>query len=140
MRVRLTLAFLTGLCGCSTAANIHLVAGGRVEARIQSSDPENLFVRAGTGVEVPIPREEISEVDHPGNVVAVIGGVLSAYGAINIARGGGTCGRAEMAVAACLGVFLPGTIGTSMLVWGLKTWLGSVHAADSSRSQDSLAR
>jgi hypothetical protein len=137
MPLGLTLVLLAWLCGCSTAAKISLIEGGQVEARIQRSDQDNLVVGTETGAEVPIPRSEISEIDHPGNVVAVIGGVLSAYGVTNIVGGISTCGEKKMPGAACLGVFWPATVGASMLTWGLMTWMRSTRAADRSLSQDS---
>jgi hypothetical protein len=137
MPLRLTLVLLTGLCGCSTAAKLSLIEGGQVEARIQRSDPDNLVVETETGAEVPIPRSEVSDIDHPGNVVAVIGGVLTAYGVNVIVAKVGTCGEQKMPGAACVGTFWPAAVGASMLTWGLVTWVRSTRATDKSVSHDS---
>lgn len=142
---RLTWVLLACLCGCSTAAKLSLVTGEYVEAKIQRSDQENLFVETETGAEVPIPRAEITTIDHPGNVVAVIGGALTAYGALNIAVGFKNCEQMKPPVdlpeepprgTACVGVFWPATLGASMLTWGLVTWISSTRAASRASSQD----
>jgi hypothetical protein len=135
--LRLTLALLAWLCGCSTVAKISLIEGGYVEAKIQRSDQDNLFFETETGAEVPIPRSEVTEIDHPGNVVAVVGGLLSAYGATVIVEKLSTCSDQELPGAACTGALWPATVGASMLVWGLVTWVSSTRAADRSLSQDS---
>ncbi|MGZ3457850.1 MAG: hypothetical protein ACXU86_05015 [Archangium sp.] len=117
------------LCGCSTTATISRINGGTFDARIQRSTPSAVVVQTESGQEVSIPRSEITDIDHPGNVAAVIGGLVSAYGLANIAVGAPQCGTQSGAY--CAGVFLPAALGVSMLAWGLGTWIGSTSAASS---------
>jgi hypothetical protein len=123
------------LCGCSTTATISRINGRTLEARIQRSTPGAVVVKTESGQEVSISRSEISDIDHPGNVAAVIGGLLSAYGAANIAVGAPQC--STQGGAYCSGVFLPAALGVSMLAWGLGTWIGSTSAASSPEGSSS---
>jgi hypothetical protein len=135
MPARLLLALGVWLCGCSTAAKISLVTGGQVEAQIQRSDQDNLFVETETGAEVPIARSEVSDIDHPGNGVAVVGGALTVYGISNIAVVASTCGQQKLPEVACVSAYIPAALGVSMLTWGLVTWFGSTGAAANSMPQ-----
>jgi hypothetical protein len=127
MSARFTLALLTGLCGCSTTATITLSSGDQFEAKILGSEQDKLIVKTAEGAEVPIARSEITDIDHPGNAAAAVGGVLSAYGALNIAAGIPKC--SEELGASCPFIFVPAAAGASMLIWGLVTWAESSHAA-----------
>ncbi|NMO13516.1 hypothetical protein HPC49_09780 [Pyxidicoccus fallax] len=133
MPTRLIPALLTVLCGCSTTATISLINGGRVEAKIQHGTKDALVLKTVAGVEVPVPRLEISDIDHPGNGDAVLGGLLSAYGALNIATNFETCRelRGDARTPYCIGTFLPASVGVPMLIWGLTTWVSSRLAAAS---------
>ncbi|MFP2905780.1 hypothetical protein ACLESD_12130 [Pyxidicoccus sp. 3LFB2] len=133
MPTRLIPALLTVLCGCSTTATISLINGGQVEAEIQHGTEDELVIKTVAGVEVPVPRLEISDIDHPGNGNAVLGWLLSAYGTLNIAAGFETCRELRGAVRAsyCIGTFLPAAVGVPMLIWGWTTWASSRSSAAS---------
>jgi hypothetical protein len=128
MPTKLTAALLMLICGCSTTATISRINGVDFDAKITHSDRELLFLKTEGGPEVAIPRKEVSDIDHPGNGTAVFGGLLSAYGALNIAAGIGTC--SEVGGAYCVGTFLPAAVGLPMLIWGLRTWSNSTSAAE----------
>ncbi|MCP3138193.1 hypothetical protein [Pyxidicoccus xibeiensis] len=128
MPTKLTAALLALLCGCSTTATISRVDGSSIDAKIARSDSNSLFVKTGGGAEAVIPRAQVADIDHPGNGTAVFGGLLSAYGALNIVAGMETCG--EQGGAYCVGTFLPAAIGVPMLIWGLTTWASSTSAAE----------
>jgi len=134
-KITVTLLAAILLCGCSTTATISRINGRQVEAKIQRSTPGAVVVQTDAGKEVSISRSDISDIDHPGNVAAVIGGLVSAYGALNIAVGAPRCG--EGGGAYCTGVFLPAAIGVPMLIWGLSTWVGSTSAVSSPASSSS---
>jgi hypothetical protein len=130
MPVRWVLVLLACLCGCSTTATISLVNGGDVEAKIIGGDRDDLIVTTAAGMEVPVARSEISEIDHPGNTAAVFGALLTAYGTVGIVRKGPTCSKHEVAPAAyCFATFVPATVGASILAWGVVTWWSSSRAA-----------
>lgn len=88
------LAVLTSLAlmGCATAT-IHRRGQHDLEGAIQSSNAQFVYVRTGDGQVVAVPRADIAEVDHPGNVAAVVGGVF-AGGAVGLVVGGGVAGHA----------------------------------------------
>lgn len=131
-KIAVTLLSSLLICGCSTTATISRVNGRELEAKIKRSTPGAVVVETNGGSEVSISRSDISDIDHPGNAVAVVGGLLSTYGAINIATGVSKCG--EGGGAFCAGVFLPAAVGLPMLIWGLTTWIGSTSAASNSSS------
>jgi hypothetical protein len=131
MPMKPTLALLTVLCGCSTTARVSLFDGRRFEARIQESDKENVVVETKAGWVVPIPRSEIADIDHPGNVTALVGLLLGAYGAVNVATVVGTCDKNPLPEVACASAFLPITVGVSMALWGTSIWSASTKAAGS---------
>ena len=123
-----TVAFLLLLSGCSTTATISRVDGGTYTAKIVRSDQDSLFVKTSSnGSEIAIPRSNVSDIDHPGNGMAVFGALLTAYGGLNVAAGASTCG--EVGGAYCVGTFLPAAVGLSTLIWGLTTWTNSTDAA-----------
>lgn len=123
-------AFATG-CG-STAVISKRGASAPIEATIKRSTSDMIYVETA-GTEIGISRDEITDIDHPGNVAATIGGVLTGYGLVNIATGVPQCEREGAAF--CTGVFLPATIGGSLLAYGLSVWLGSTSAAEPKASQ-----
>lgn len=122
-------AFATG-CG----SNAIITTKGSytpIEAKITRSTSNTIYVEAA-GSEVGIGRESITDIDHPGNVAATIGGVISAYGVVNIIRGAGDCDT--QGAAYCTGVFLPTAIGGSLLGYGLSVWLDSTNATQPGRA------
>lgn len=65
--------------GCSNSATLHLRGGYRVEGVITQSSSEHLeIVHDDTGELQNISRDEVRDIDHPGNVMAAIGGGLVA--------------------------------------------------------------
>ena len=64
--------------GCSTAASISRVSGPSFDAEILGSDAKSLRVRDDYGREFLVPREDVADIDHPGNVLCTIGAVLMA--------------------------------------------------------------
>ncbi len=126
MPTKFTVVLLSLLCGCSTTATISRINGKQLEAEIQYSEGDNLVVQTSSGHKLRIPRSEVSDIDHPGNVTAVLGAVLSAYGMVNIAAGASTCDA--VGGAFCVGMIAPAAIGVPMLVWGFMTWGKSTDA------------
>jgi hypothetical protein len=111
--------------GCGTTATISRVGSPAIEAQIQTSDTENLYVGHGAGT--TLARSSISDIDHPGNVAATIGAIVTGYGIANIAIGASDCDRGGAAY--CTGVFLPAAIGLPIMVYGIATYSASVNAA-----------
>jgi hypothetical protein len=118
----LTCAALTG---CSSNATI-LTRDRVIEAEVLGS--------SRTQIEFALPhrkfklrRDDIEDIDHPGNVHAVVGGLLLPYGLLNIYAGHAECDRRGAAV--CAGVYLPLLIGAGMLAWGMVVWDRSTRRA-----------
>lgn len=130
MPARWTLLLLTWLSGCTTTATITLVNGDRVDAKILGGDQDDVIVQTAAGTEVPLDRSEISDIDHPGNVAAVVGAIMTVNGAVNIVLLAPTCGDGKPTPdVSCVGAILHTTIGVSVLAWGLTAWWRSTHAA-----------
>ena len=118
----------TGSMACSTTATIYRSNGMMMEGSIEGGSPDSITVAPSYGAPQEVPRSDITEIDHPGNVHALVGGIVLAYGIANIAVGMEECER--QGGAYCVGVFTPAAIGTGMLIWGLATWISSNSAAD----------
>jgi hypothetical protein len=120
---RLVVASL--LAGCSTTATISRNSGADIEGSIRGGTPHSVLVDSESSGQYSIPRSDIREIDHPGNVHAVVGGVLLGYGVLNIALGLETCqNEAEFSSQAqqnafCVGMVTPAVLGAGMLLWGL---------------------
>jgi hypothetical protein len=112
--------------GCGTTATISRKNGQQDEATIIRSTSTSLMVDTGAG-ERAISKDEIVDIDHPGNVHAIIGGLLLAYGILNISVGAGQCD--SRGAAFCTGVFTPAAVGLGMSIWGLTVWSKSTAAA-----------
>lgn len=122
--------FLCGalLCGCGTKAIIQRANAPSFEGEIVKSDSEYLYVELDySATPMTIPRTEVRDIDHPGNVAAIIGGILSAYGVLNIIAGVEQC---DKSAAFCSGVFLPASIGLPTMIYGIAVWHRSVSAAE----------
>ena len=64
---------LCAFAGCSTTATISRTDGLAFEAEILSSDANSLRVHDDYGHELLVPREDVADIDHPGNVLLTIG-------------------------------------------------------------------
>lgn len=131
------------VAGCSTTATVVTRDGRRDEARIIGGDREHLLLQSEYGVEKVVPRAEVKDIDHPGNVLALLGGLLAGSGALNLAVLGASCAtRGATSGSTCPLLF--GTMGTmtaagaAMLVWGLWAWVGSTNAVQDSLVYPSL--
>jgi hypothetical protein len=74
---------LTVGCAGSTAI-ISRPDGPPVEAEIDSSDASTLRLRAPGGSLVPLDQHQVSDIDHPGNVWAMIGLGYAAAGGLSL--------------------------------------------------------
>ena len=121
---------LSALIGCGTAATVR---EGAIEhqVRINRSTPSELIVQTNEG-ERTIPRAGISDIDHPGNVLAVAGLPFIALGVANL-LGVWNCGDGEPSHAFCMGSGMGGltvSVGILMTAWGATIWDRSHRAAE----------
>jgi hypothetical protein len=120
---------LSALIGCGTAATVR---EGAIEhqVRIDRSTPSELIVQTNEG-ERSIPRAGISDIDHPGNVLAAAGLPFVALGVANL-LGVWNCGDGEPSHTFCMssavGVVTV-SVGALMTVWGGAIWERSHRAA-----------
>jgi hypothetical protein len=115
-----------GTAACSTTASIRRSNGLEDEATIVGRTRTMLVIKNGEH-ERQIPYHEVEDIDHPGNVHAVVGTLLLAYGVLNIAVGAPHC--KERGPGFCVGVFVPAAVGAGMTGWGLTVWSRSRSAA-----------
>jgi len=110
------------LSACSSEATIRRRDGALVDARIVASDPDALFL-AGPAGPTRLPRADVDDIDHPGNVLVVAGLSVLLVGAQIIASEHQTgAGAASVAVTT-------GLPGLAMITWGATTYLRSNGAA-----------
>lgn len=73
----LALAALTAPASCTMNADVARWSGPDEVGRIVTSDEKALYLdEDGTGQPARLPREQVRDVDHPGNGLMVAGGVL----------------------------------------------------------------
>ena len=117
--------------GCGTTATIRGWRGN-IEGRILGGGPETIRVRATNGSIRYVRRRSISEIDHPGNVWAIIGTVLTTLvvvGAAATGRAGAGCDTPTDGNRQCY-IGLYGLIASvPMAAWGYLVWGRSVKAA-----------
>ncbi len=129
--VTLAASLAAASVGCGTTATIKKTNGAEYELEIVRSTPSELIVATRTGNR-PIPREEIRDIDHPGNVALIAGVALLAAGAVN-RLGAFSCeGYDPSTQHFCVGGLFAGGMavtGLGMVIWGAIIWRGSVGAA-----------
>jgi len=133
---RLGAPWLAGaaLSACTTTATISRSDGYQVEGWIRGGSGDAIVVEPRVGRRQVIPRNDVTDIDHPGNVHIVVGGVLLGFGASVIASGVDDCVNRNDGGTGCFFMVTPAILGASMVVWGLATWLGSKDsAADTSQ-------
>ncbi len=121
---------------CSTTATVLTRDKKTVEAEIIGGDRDVLLLRNPYGLESVVRRTEVRDIDHPGNVLALVGGLFAGGSALDLAVLGGVCATTSRSSSSCTTIFATmGTataIGASLLVWGLWQWLTSKNAVTNS--------
>ena len=111
------MAAVTG--ACSTTATISRDHGPAYEATIVGSDADTLRLEDRYGHPFPVPRGDVVDIDHPGNVLMTIGAVMLGVGTLNVL---GTYGeviepmpgqsQSQAAVNAGIATMIPGAVMT----------------------------
>ena len=83
-RLRRTLAGLLICLSACSSATIYRHNAPDLEASIVGGEADYLYVETEDGRVVRIARKNVTEIDHPGNVEAVIGGILLACAAVMV--------------------------------------------------------
>jgi len=126
MRRFVALAAVLWSFGCGTAARLS-TRRGDVEGSVTGGTAEAIFVHGETA-DVVLPRGEVLDIDHPGKVAMVVGGILVAYGAFNIATKYEGC--SQNGSYYCAGVFTPASVGVPLLLFGVLAWMHSYRMSE----------
>lgn len=117
------LLLTVALTGCGTTATIQTFDGRVYDGRISGHDGGRIFIN-GTSVE----REAVTDIDHPGNVAAVLGTIVAGIGALGAV---GNCSEEKRAEdptpCTSSGIWL--LTGIPIAVYGLITHSESVDRA-----------
>ncbi|HXJ19889.1 MAG TPA: hypothetical protein VMT03_06605 [Polyangia bacterium] len=128
-RAALAATLALASAGCGTTATITKKDGQRYQLEIVRSTPTELIV-ATRGGERPIPRDQVQDIDHPGNVAIAVGSVALLVGAVNL-LGWRRCepgGPTDFCMGWAAGGGLVG-LGVGMIGWGGYVWKRSTTAA-----------
>jgi hypothetical protein len=116
--------------GCSTTATVVRRDGTELEGTINGGTPTGVVVTTEDGQGAHIPRDDIREIDHPGNVHAIAGGLFVLLSGMMLVGQSESCDRNPS--GECWAFLIPGAIGTTLLIWGIPVWRSSVDAAGQS--------
>jgi len=125
---------LFAFSACSNTATITRRSGPNFEASIEDSDSDSVYVRSGNGALYRVPRNDIVDIDHPGNVHLAIGAALLLWGTLMLvvpARSDAEWSFGPGVYALVLGI--PGAI---LALYGGVTYGSSVLSAHSSKAPE----
>lgn len=117
--------------GCSTTATI-VTRDGIDEASIVDGDRHHLKLESPSGAQKVVQRARVKDIDHPGNVHALVGGITAGLMVLELIVFGAVCsstsGPGQASCATMLGAFgALGAGGLGMFTWGLWAWMGSTN-------------
>ncbi len=123
-----TLAMVVGALasGCGATATIHRWGAPALEGELVDADVANIYVTDRTGQRYRVPRKDMAEVDHPGNVLLMAGVAVLALGVSMYFDKDGAPGDTDEELRnrriAGIGVAVPGAL---MAAWGGYSWWSS---------------
>lgn len=112
--------------GCANTATIRRNNGPDLEAQIVSADPGALNVAGSDGV-YRIPREDVYDIDHPGNVTLGVGVGLLALAVVAFAALAAN-GSLDRGTGPAVGSLLAAP-GAGLTFFGSVIYLRSKHAS-----------
>jgi hypothetical protein len=114
-------------------ATIHRINAPNIEAEIVGSDGDGLQVASDQGATYRIPRDSVAEIDHPGDVAAIVGLAAAMVGGLVAVTAGGAGNNESRR-----GAFIPGlvlsTTGFALLLGGLIPYSRSLSASRAFRA------
>ena len=125
---------LFALTACSNTATITRRSGPNFEASIEDSDSESVYVRSGNGAPYRVPRNDIVDIDHPGNVHLTIGAALLLWGTLMLVIPARS--DAEWSFGPGMSALVLGIPGASLALYGGVTYGSSVFTAHSSKAPE----
>jgi hypothetical protein len=120
---------------CSTTATVVRRDGSELEGTINGGTPYGVIVTSEDGRAQEIRRDDITEIDHPGNVHAIVGSLFLLLSGMMLVGQSDSCDRNPP--DDCWTFLVPGAVGAGLMIWGIPTWRSSIDAAGSS-SMDPL--
>jgi hypothetical protein len=129
MRGLLAACLVVSVTACTTTATITQRSGPPIEGSIRYGTTDYVVVEPRDGNPQKIPRSDIDDIDHPGNVHLLVGGIVLGYGTILIGSGLDDCQKDAENLASCTMLVIPAIVGAGLTAWGLATWSGSKSAA-----------
>jgi hypothetical protein len=121
--------------GCSTTATIQTKYGGAVEAHVLAGSPGSVYLADKDHGRFTLRRDDVTDVDYPGNVMLVTGAGLLAAGGLGLWFGDTHCASfGEM--GRCAASVVPAIAGLLAASWGAYVWYRSRRAfRDTSRPE-----
>ena len=126
------LALTVALPACT--ATVHRINAPNIEGEIVGSDGDGLQVAGDqAGTTYRIPRDSVADIDHPGNVAAVVGLAAAIAGGLVAVTTGGAGSNESRRQAFIPGLVLS-TTGFALLLGGLIPFSRSMSASSAFRS------
>jgi hypothetical protein len=133
MRRGLAIPTVALCCGCG--ATLTLSSGEQVHGKIEGNDRTRIRVRTDSG-ERQVCKREVRDIDHPGDIAILAGGVLAAIGGYLIyttatVDSDDQSGQIPLSygIGAAAG-------GLALGIWGTSKYFGSKGAADHPPAED----
>jgi len=117
------------LGGCSTSARLDTKYGGSVDAHIVGGSPGSVYLANKQKGKFTLRRDDISDVDYPGNVLALGGVALLGVGAYRLWFGDTSCASPGGA-GICAANVVPAIVGLLAAAWGTYSYFRARHAFD----------
>jgi hypothetical protein len=121
--------------GCASSANVVRPEGPPLGATIYDSNASSLFVEDPNGNRLALDQYNVSDVDHPGNVVFLIGLPFLAFGLgmLAVLKSGEDARRMDrgdgMIALGYMMAYISAIGGGGMVAGGGLSWLRSKRAA-----------
>jgi hypothetical protein len=107
---------------CATSSTVENRSGGAVEAYILGGSPGSVYLRNKESGPFTMRRDDIADVDFPGNLHIAGGVALTAFGAWRLYVGDTSCATLGEAGSCALNVG-PAIAGLLALGWGLYAYV-----------------
>jgi len=115
--------------GC-TPATIHRYQQSPVKGKILGGSEESLVLEDQWGERI-IPRQDITDIDHPGTGLEIWGALLAVAGSVFFYERRGDCSHIDQVT--CVRLMLPAFAGLTFFFWGAEEYRRS-EAATADRS------
>ncbi|HMF42320.1 MAG TPA: hypothetical protein VKQ32_16725 [Polyangia bacterium] len=112
---------------CGTTASVETRSGSTYEAHILGGSPGSVYLGNKENGRFTLPRDEIADVDYPGNLHILGGLALAGFGGWRLRVGDTSCATFGN-VGNCVLNVAPTIVGILLAGWGGFVWGRSRHA------------